>query len=154
MSASVILSRARVLGVDLRVDHGQLNVSGPPRMVRVLVDEIADVESEIVAALQLVDEALVTGTDPAGAQVAGPQAEMLLRAELVALIGEVSVLLGETSRPAAVQSHALREPLHAIPASLAFFRDCASSPRAAQAARAFIESLLRCPLGRRIYGAV
>jgi hypothetical protein len=108
--------------------------------VGALLDEIADVEPEIVAALQLVDEVLVAGTDPAGAQV-----ETLLRAELVALIGEVSALLGENSRPAVVQDHALREPLHAIPANLVFFRDCASSLRAALAARAFIGSTLRLP---------
>ncbi|KDP84213.1 hypothetical protein CF70_021205 [Cupriavidus sp. SK-3] len=135
------------MGIDFRVDHDQLIVSGPSRHVGALLDEIADVESEIVAALQLVDGALAAETDPAAPQGLGPQAETLLRAELVALIGEVSVLLGETSRPAAVQAHALREPLHAIPANLAFFRDCASSLRAARATLAFVGALQLQSLG-------
>lgn len=147
MSAAAVLRRARETGANLWHDGDQMSVSGPLDAVRELLSASAGHEAEIVAALQFVDGALVVGTDPAGAQVAGPQAETLLRAELVALIGEVSVLLGETSRPAAVQAHALREPLHAIPANLAFFRDCASSLCAEQAARAFVGSLQLRSLG-------
>jgi hypothetical protein len=142
MSAAAVLRRARETGASLWLDGGQINVAGPPRIVGALLDEIADAESGIVAALQLADGVLAAGTDQAS-QVAGPQAETLLRAELVALIGEVAALLGEES-PAAVLDHAVHEPLHAIPASLAFFRECATSLRAAQAARAFIGSLQPC----------
>lgn len=153
MSAAAVLRRARETGASLWLDGDQTSVSGPLDAVREFLSASAGYEPAIVAVLQCVDRALAAETDPAGAQGARPQAETLLRAELVALIGEVAALLGEEP-PVAALNHAVLEPLHAIPANLVFFRDCALSLRAAQAARAFIGSLLRCPLELRTNGGV
>ncbi|MCY0856882.1 hypothetical protein [Cupriavidus sp. D39] len=101
----------------------------------------AGYEPEIAAALRVADKAFSIGLVPLSGVAIGWETERQLRAELVALIGEVAALLGEGC-PAAVLDHAVHEPLHAIAENLSFFRETAACLRAAQAARVFVEGLL------------
>jgi len=122
-----------------------LAVSGPVQAVREILSSSASYEPEITAALRLADQAFCEDlVSPSGIAIAW-EAERPLRAELAALLMEVSTLLGEPAS-GAVLDRAVREPYHTLPANLDFFHDVVLRLRTSQAFQSFIAELLQsCP---------